>query len=205
MELGFGPMGLAENLKRLRTAARLSQPELARKAGVSQQLISQLENDKHGSTKNLPKIAHALGVAVSEIDENYTPETAGPPPVDVPHLSWVSAGALMHDDVQDEALGTIRVNDLPKGDWIALTVEGTSMDRISPPGSVIFVDRRDKTLVDNGLYVIDDGEGNATYKRFRRTPTRFEPVSTDLTHETIFPDHEPNVVGRVKRSVLDTM
>ena len=119
-------------------------------------------------------------------------------------VSWVSAGRLSRDEVADEILGTLTVSDLPKGDWIALRVEGTSMDRISPPESIIFVDRNDKKLVSNALYVIDDGEGNATYKRFRPgPPQRFEPVSTDIGHEPIYFDNEPNVIGRVRRSVLN--
>jgi SOS-response transcriptional repressor LexA len=124
----------------------------------------------------------------------------------VPLLSWVSAGDMMREDVADDILGRIHVTDLPPGDWIALEVRGDSMDRISPPESKIFVDRRDKRLVPNGLYVIADDDGNATYKRYRPgPPMRFEPVSTNPAHEPIFPEREPLVVGRVKRSVLDVM
>ena len=120
----------------------------------------------------------------------------------VPLLSWISAGALSTDEVAQEAIGTVLVADLPPGDWLALEVQGTSMDRISPPGSRIFVNRKDKKLVTNACYVIDDGEGHATYKRFRPNPTRFEPVSTDPTHETLFPDNEPTIVGRVGLSQI---
>lgn len=123
--------------------------------------------------------------------------------LEVPLLSWVSAGAMMREDVADEALGHIKIANLPAGDWIALEVRGDSMDRISPPQSIIAVNRRDKHLVANACYVIGDGEGNATYKRFRPNPMRFEPVSTNPKHETLFPDNEPVIVGRVKRSMID--
>jgi hypothetical protein len=79
------------------------------------------------------------------------------------------------------------------------------MDRISPPESIIFVDRRDRKLIPNGLYVIADEEGNATYKRYRPgPPPRFEAVSMNQAHEPIFPAQEPLIVGRVKRSMIDT-
>lgn len=196
-------MGVAENLKRLRKKADLSQAELAKKAGVAQQLISQLERGINVSTKKLPDIARVLGASAGEIDENYA-EVDGAS-VDVPLLSWVNAGAMMREDISDEALGTITVTDLPGGDWIALRVVGDSMDRISPPESVIFVDRRDRRLVPNGLYVIADEEGNATYKRYRPgPPMRFEPVSVNTAHEPLFPAEEPMIVGRVKRSMIDT-
>lgn len=123
----------------------------------------------------------------------------------VPLVAWVSAGQMARDDFTDEALGVIAVTDLPAGDWIALKVHGDSMDRISPPDSVIFVDRNDKRLVPNGLYVIDDGEGNATYKRYRPgPPPRFEPVSVNAGIEPIFFENEPLVIGRVRRSMIDT-
>ncbi len=122
----------------------------------------------------------------------------------VPYLAWVSAGAMIRDDIADEALGLIRVADLPaSGDWIALKLSGDSMDRISPPDSIIFVDRSDRNLVPNGCYVISDVEGNATYKRYRSGPMHFEPVSTNPQHEPIFPDNDPIIVGRVRRSIVD--
>lgn len=79
------------------------------------------------------------------------------------------------------------------------------MDRISPPGSVIFINTKDKRLIANALYVIADEEGNATYKRYRPgPPPRFEPVSTNSNLEPIFPENEPAIIGRVRRTMLDT-
>lgn len=64
-------MTIGANLQRLRKAAKLSQTQLAKLSGVSQQLISQIETDVNNSTKELPALANALGVPVSEIDESY--------------------------------------------------------------------------------------------------------------------------------------
>ncbi|QRM55126.1 S24 family peptidase [Sinorhizobium sp. BG8] len=142
--------------------------------------------------------------AISEVTGFPLPADETTPPQTVPLISWVSAGTLSRDDAADEHLGSLIVADLPKGDWIALRVEGNSMDRISPPESIIFVDRGDTKLVNNGCYVIDDGEGNATYKRYRPgPPQRFEPVSTDPNIEPIYFDNEPRVVGRVRRSLIN--
>lgn len=198
-------MGIVgENLRSIRKLKKLSQVKIAELSGVSQQLISQIENGINESTKELPALAQALGVGVHEIDPAYTPDAAGIPTISVPYISWVSAGAMNRDHASDEALGVIRVADLsPMGDWIALKVSGDSMDRISPPDSIIFVDRKDRSLVPNACYVIADEEGNATYKRYRSGPMRFEPVSTNSSHEPIFPDNEPMIVGRVRRSVIE--
>lgn len=125
--------------------------------------------------------------------------------VGIPLVSWVSAGHLSAGEpVQDAAsCPRIQAPDLPKGDWIALRVEGDSMDRISPPESIIFVNRQDRRLVANACYVIGDENGGATYKRYRPDPMRFEPVSVNPAHEAIFPDHDPVIIGRVKRTILD--
>lgn len=194
-------MTIGENLKRFRKKAGLSQADLAKLARVSQQLVSQIERGENGSTKELPAFADVLGVPVSSIDPKFQAE-AGVVTY-VPVLTWVSAGALESITLDEmEEYPTRAMADLGPGDWIALIVEGTSMDRISPPGSIIAVDRRDKRLVPNACYVIATETGEATYKRFRPSPDRFEPVSTFADHPTIFPEGPLNIIGRVRRSVL---
>lgn len=160
--------------------------------------------------KTLTGLAEVLGVSVEWL---MTGSGAVAPPdqnifaknkLKVPLLSWVSAGTMAFPDVSEETVGTVEETGLsPDGDWIALRVVGDSMDRISPPDSIIFVDRKDKVLVPNACYVISNGDGEATYKRFRPNPMRFEPVSTNPNHETIYPQREPLIVGRVKKSIID--
>ena len=172
--------------------------ELAERAGLSTTYVWRMERgERNVSLKNLQKLADALGVAPSDLIESK-------PVADEPILSWVSAGMMARDDVQQDVVGEIRMSDLdPRGEWMALRVEGDSMDRISPPGSLILVDLTDKALVPNACYIITDGDSQATYKRFRSNPPRFEPVSTNPSHQPIFPDGEPAVIGRVRRSLID--
>ncbi|TPW29695.1 LexA family transcriptional regulator [Martelella alba] len=123
----------------------------------------------------------------------------------IPLVSFISAGKLSepngHSEPESQTLFP-RCN-LPNGDWIALKVEGDSMDLYSPPGSIIFVNRLEKDVVDGGLYVVMTDDGDATYKKFRTNPDRLEPQSTNKDHETIFPRGPVNVVGRVHRTWLD--
>ncbi|PJJ86823.1 transcriptional regulator with XRE-family HTH domain [Brevirhabdus pacifica] len=70
-------MSIAENLRRLRKASGMSQKTLAEKAGVGQQLISQLERGENTSSKKLPKIAEGLGCAVHDLDPAYRPNVPG--------------------------------------------------------------------------------------------------------------------------------
>lgn len=71
-------MTIGTNLKRLRREAGLSQAKLASLSRVSQQLISQLENDTNSSTKELPALAKALGVSVGDIDESFAGDILRP-------------------------------------------------------------------------------------------------------------------------------
>jgi SOS-response transcriptional repressor LexA len=164
----------------------------------------QHEQGIRGIGRQSKKYADAFRVSEGWL---LTGEGDGPGPAQsrrVPVLTWVSAGAMARDDGQQDIIGEIEASDLdPKGRWIALRVEGDSMDRISPPGSLIFVNLNDRRLVTNACYIITNDDGDATYKRFRANPPRFEPVSTNPAHEPIFPDGEPAVIGRVRRSLID--
>ena len=124
----------------------------------------------------------------------------------VPLVSWVAASAFA-----DATLGshiaveapTINVSDLPQGEYIALKVNGDSMNKIAVDGSTIIVRLNDKTLVDRAFYVfmsIDE----TTFKRYRSKdgPPRLEPYSTS-DHPTIYPTGPIDVVGRVFRVITD--
>lgn len=167
-------MSLKDNLKRIREEKGLSQPKLADAAKVSQQLISRLERGVDLTTKKLPEIARALGVSPYEIDENYAPED-GFSVITAPLLSWVSAGQLEKPEfpVDIEGSDTMPAVGLKPvdGNWIALKVKGDSMDRISPPDSIVFVNLKDRRLVSNACYVIQDADGGSAYKRYRAGPS----------------------------------
>lgn len=203
----FRFMSLAANLKKFREEKELSQPKLAEASGVSQQLISQIERGVNNSTKNLPALAKALGVTVYDLDENYTPDDM--PATRAPLVSWVSAGALSRDETPIDLASAKLVTgpDLdPRGKWIALRVEGTSMNKVSPPDSVIFVNLKDKRLVANACYIVETEDGHATYKRYRPTKPNWHPVTTEAEKHKPIPDKELaglRVLGRVRFSILE--
>jgi SOS-response transcriptional repressor LexA len=206
---------LLERIDKRLEAVRLTAAEASRSATGSPDTIRNWKRAaKDGKTAGashttLGPIASVLKTNVQWLTEGVEPEEGeagglhdAPTAIEAPLLSWVSAGQLSSDDASDEAIGTAKAV-LPPGDWVALRVEGESMDRISPPGSIIFVDRADKRLVTGGFYVIADGEGHSTYKRFQARPMRFEPVSKNKSLPALYPDNEPTIVGRVKLTTLD--
>lgn len=198
---------IAQRIERRLQELNLSASAASLKAGLSRFAISNIQKNPESIPRGqtLVQLASVLDVTPEYLLTGRTDER----PIklgslSVPLLTWVSAGAMAQDDAQQEAIGEIDASDLdPKGQWIALRVEGDSMDRISPPGSVIFVNLKDRRLVTNACYIITNGDGEATYKRFRANPPRFEPVSTNPAHEPIFPDGEPTVLGRVRRSTIE--
>lgn len=188
--------------KEIREESGVTLEALAEIVAISVSQLSRFESgDREPRVSELLRVAAALKRSWREfVDGDDGTERA------VPLLSWVSAGKLQRGqtvDALEDALDILRVPGLPEGDWIALRVDGTSMDRISPPESTIFVNRREKRLIPNACYVIADPEEGSTYKRYRPEPMRFEPVTFSEGHATIFPDQEPAIIGRVKRTVLD--
>lgn len=124
---------------------------------------------------------------------------------DVPLISWISAGEMTDQDcVTDTSVfPVVTTYNLPEGEWIALRVDGTSMNKISPPDSIIFVNTHDRRLVVNGCYVIADETGRATYKRYRPSETPpWQPASYDEI-EPLKLEGAIRVIGRVRRSVID--
>src|SRR5579871_4581977 len=99
-------MALKENLLRLRKAAKLSQRELADKAGVSQQLISQIETDGAiGRTKFLPELASALGVEIAELDPAFAQAISL---VEETQKRWTKVGSTIPVPVKIEQRGRLR-------------------------------------------------------------------------------------------------
>lgn len=179
----------------------LSQAEMARRL-FERKAISADDRSMVNKMANFRDVTADEALAIAEIT-GFPLYTDSSDTHLVPLVAPVSAGALMSEDFRDEILDTLTIGGIGDGDWIALKVSGDSMDRISPPESIIVINRRDKRLVANACYVIADEDGGTTYKRYRPDPMRFEPVSTNPTHEPIFPEHEPTIIGRVKRSFIN--
>lgn len=164
--------------------------------------------DRNPSRDAAKKYAKAYRVRWEWLLDEEGPPTA---PFDrdiaaVPLLSWVSAGALVSAESQIpvEDVPLLAFADLGRGEFFALRVEGDSMDRLSPDGSVIIVNRAERDLLP-GRYYVFSLRGETTFKRWHPDPPRLEPYSTNPANEIHFirRPKDLEVVGRVKRTVLD--
>lgn len=198
---------MENNLKALRLERGLSQPRLAEMMGTTKNQLIKLEKGERRLTAGwIERAAKALDVSPGRlVDIEFGQEKPGL--VSAPIISWVQAGSLgelISSNLRDAPRITADGLDA-NGEWIALRVEGDSMDRISPPESIIFVNLKDTRTIPNACYVIANEQGDATYKRFRPNPERWEPVSVNSEHEAVYPSEGEalRIIGRVRKSVLD--
>lgn len=185
------------------------QVDIVRATGADKSLVSRWFRENVLPTEPyIQSLAQLLGIDRSDLYRHPDDVPSEAPHVmDVPRVSWVTAGELGDQaaafDFSDFPMEA--GVDLPSGRYIALKVEAgaNSMNKISPPESIIFVNLDDRRLVPNACYVIADEQGRATYKRYRPNEN---PVFQPASYEEVEPptlDGAITVVGRVRRSQID--
>lgn len=193
--------------------------EAAKALGVREPTYLGHENGSRGfKAPSAQQYARRFGVSPEWLLFGKSPVEAPPasrqkPPPEtvtrVPLLDSVTAGKLKAPTTQipiDDVMW-LSFSDLGHGDYFALKLEddADSMDRISPPNSVIVVDKADRELR-NGKYYVFSIDGETTYKMWQDgEPPYLSPYSTNPNHKPIFIKRRRgfDVIGRVKRTVLD--
>ena len=178
-------------------------------AGLGRDSITDILSGKKRSVRGdtLAKLAEALETTAEYLLGNSIPAPAPRGVRTIPVISWVAAGTLSDPATQiPEGTETIEISGLPAGDYFATRVSGDSMDRFSPPGSLILVNRAETDLIRGRRYIFSL-RGETTYKRWEPDPDRLVPESTNPTHEPIFPksDRDWSVIGRVRITLFDEL
>ncbi len=122
-----------------------------------------------------------------------------------PLLEKVSAGDLLAPLSQIDVATAKRVYfaDLEDGEYFALTVEGDSMNRISPEKSTILVNKSNQQLVGGACYVFEH-QGGTTYKMWDAKAKSLLPQSTNKRWKPIsVKKGDFRIIGRVRRTVMD--
>lgn len=202
-------MKTSEIIDQLLKQTGLKQEELAEQIGSYQAQISRWKKGARLTDDAIRERLHALARKYGILpDPNAQPQRSAKPSefISVPILSDVSAGKLTTADSQIPVgeHRTISLAGLGAGEFFALEVKGNSMDRISPEGSIIVVNKRQRTLQDGKPYVFAV-RGEVTYKLWKASPARLQPYSTDPENEPIFIDKRNSlvIIGRVRRSIYD--
>ena len=185
--------GMANRIKELRNAAKLTQPRLAELAGTTKNQITKLENgDRRLSDHWAQRLAPHLSVQPYEL---FMPEGVQEPLRFVPLIGTITCGnwqeAVLNPQGNVPAMtGGVNV--------FALRTSGNSMDKLIVPGGYIYVDPDDRELVDGKSYAVMNGDGETTAKVYRSQPARLIPCSTDPSYrETVIGSDQFVVVGRI--------
>ncbi len=190
-DLAEMPFGL--RVRTLRLVANMTQDELAEKAGTTKATISKIERSTTKVSYDWAKrLAGPLkcSVAVLLIGE----ELSDASPVMVPVIGLIAAGNWR--EAIQQPIDRIAVVGA-KPHMFALRVVGDSMNLLAPEGANVTIDPTDPSLMEGSLYAVQNGEGEATIKRFRRAPDRLEPVSSNPEHKPILLGSEPiTIIGR---------
>lgn len=164
---------------------------LAMPSELTASTISKLEKSKAAlSADYILQIADVLEVEPGEI----LMEGAGAARV-VPVAGRIAAGNWREAvQMSDESMP---IPSHIKGKSVfVLRVEGNSMDKIvQGEGGFVVVDPDQRELIDGKCYVVMNGGGETTFKKFSTSPLALNPCSTD-------PDHKPIPVGSEPFSVL---
>lgn len=166
----------------------ISQTKLAERMGLERTALSKLLAGKRQlKAREAQQLSEILGL-----------DGIGFPAVtQIPVIGLVSAGAWALAVEEPLFLMPAPATDMPTQAF-GVIVTGDSMDRILPDGSVAIIDPQDKNLVARGVYVVMNGDEEATVKRFMPDPARLEPDSNNPEHKTIYPGQEPfHIIGRV--------
>lgn len=208
---------MEKNELRQRIRDRLSRLELSpieatrNVAGLERNFIRDfLEGKKQSfSSSKQALVAQALQWTVPELlgpPSRRASQPATPKMTLVPLLDRVTAGRLRSPATQIpvEDVPLLAFADLGRGDFFALLVEGDSMDRYSPEGSTIIVNKADRALLNGRCYVFSL-KGETTFKMWQAGDTpHLAPYSTNPANKPIFfKKRDLEVIGRVKRTLLD--
>ena len=202
-------MGLAENIRKFRTDADLTQAKLADLVGVTRATVTQWETGwSQPRMGAVEKLSEVLGVSMSElVDDSNIKRVPGaitptePRKVYLPLLGKVHAGDAQEPQVFDERIS------LPYEVWerhrdgYFLQVEGQCMSKIYPEGSYILIDPMQRPTNGSIAVVSIDGADYVMRRLYKGSSVLvLSPDSWEAGYEDIViagDDHTVEFVGSV--------
>jgi len=179
---------IVAELRRQVADKKFTQKALADHLGVAPARIKEvLKGERRVQQHEMPTVASWLGM----LDD--APPAAKPIPLlgKVPGGNWREAISQSRRSIPSPDPS------MPASAY-ALTVDGDSMDLIVPDNSTIIIDPTDLDLWPGRFYVIENGEGENTFKQYQESPARLVPCSSNPAHQDIpISGGDFRVVGRV--------
>ena len=186
---------MGNNIRELRVAKGLTMRELGDRMDVHYTTIAKIERSQRKLTADwIMKFSAALEVEATKISDDAAYTNVAPTRT-VPIIGMVAAGnwreAIQHPEGHAFAVSGGK-------QAFGLRVDGDSMDKVVPAGGIVIIDPEQFDLHEGSYYVVMNGEGDTTFKRYRSNPARLEPCSSNDSHEVMALGRDPfNIVGRV--------
>lgn len=172
-------------LREARKAKGLTQVEVSRIIGISQNGYSDWETGKNRvDARSLGRLAELYGVTVNYllgIDENDAPAKG----VRIPVLGSVAAGIpieAIQDIVDYEEIGADMA---AAGEYFGLRIKGSSMEPRIREGDVVIVRRQEEAETGDTVVVLVNGD-SATVKRIKIEPNGIALIPNNPAYDTRF-------------------
>lgn len=207
-KISYGPAmqekeKILRNIHRLREiAGEKSISGFGKAAGLNKSTLNKLEEKDNPSLPHINTLNRLAKFAVSvSYDEWLQKEEAGRTikTIEVPIVAMIPGGAW--SDADDHVFDTVHYTPKKPGTYRGVKIRGRSMNKLVDDGAIAIIDisqSNPDALVDQPV-IVECG-GNVTAKVYRRNPERFEPYSDDPSFETIYPDGECRIIGRIVSS-----
>ncbi len=198
-------------IKKKREELRLSQADLGKALGVSQQHINRFENNYPIPLKHIPKLATLLGIDIKTLlpDEFKFVDFTKGSSADNVTINMLDITACCGDGIENIDENIVGQWQMPTKDFKAITftnpenvkmirVSGDSMEATLSDGDYVLVDISRNFLDSDGLFLIKMSSGLAV-KRIQNTITDKIIIKSDNPkYENLTtPINEIRIVGKV--------
>ncbi|MFQ5562814.1 MAG: helix-turn-helix domain-containing protein [Parvularculaceae bacterium] len=208
-----GALSIGDRIRRARKSLGLNQACLARRVGVSQPAVANWESGVHDPRRlMLVKLADALGVSAewlaegarSQAERDKHPAAAylRRPVQHVPVISFRDAARLLDDPEADPHAAAEDYISVTYGSsrLFAVFVTDDAVNLAFPKDTLVVVDYADRRPLDGGFCLAAPG-AIPILRRWRESPSRLEPYSSDPNHETVYLDDDAPIIGCARVSI----
>lgn len=204
-------MGISKQIKTLRTAAGMTQAQLAEKLDVTRATVTQWESGwsqpRMGKVEMLADIFSVPLSALLDVDQK---EQLSSGFVEIPLYGAIAAGTPIEMIAVEDTFPVPDKVHEKHPDAFLLKVVGESMNKILPNGCYALVDPCEDVEVNGQPYAVCVNGYDATVKRvdklangFRLRPDSNDPTYAEKTYNYNEPDTEQiTIIGKVVYYVL---
>lgn len=167
-------------------AQGVTQKEIALSLGIAQSAVSNIITGRR-------QLKYEEAMRLRKLLKGMTRQTA----FEIPIIGMSGAGRWVEAVEQSDSSITLPAHIGGEDTKASFAVEvlGDSMDILMPEGTFAVIDTSQTELFSGRTYLLMNPDGEATIKRYRSDPARFEPVSNN-------PDYQPFTVGTTDFRVI---